>query len=71
MTRLRTYADTFDGRQRDLADALGISQPHLSLLLAGRKRPSLDLAVRIEQVTKGAVPATSWVETSPRQDPPQ
>ena len=63
MTLLQTYADAFAGRQRDLANALGISQPHLSLLMAGKKRPSLELAIRIERVTGGAVPATSWVGT--------
>jgi plasmid maintenance system antidote protein VapI len=62
MTHLQTYAHTFGGKQRDLAEAFGISQPHLSLLLAGKKRPSLELAVRIEQMTGGAVPATSWVD---------
>jgi len=30
----------------------------------GKKKPSLDLAVRIERLTDGAVPASSWVEQS-------
>lgn len=49
--------------RRDWADMLGISTSYLSLLEARRKTPSLDLAVRIEHATSGAVPAVSWVET--------
>ncbi len=62
MTYLQNFAKTFPGKQRELAEAFGISRPHLSLLLAGKKRPSLELAVRIEQMTDGAVPVTSWVD---------
>ena len=62
MTRLQTYANTFDGKQRDLAEVFGISQPYLSSLLTRNKRPSLELAVRIEQITNGAVPVASWVD---------
>ena len=58
---LQSYATVFDGNQRDLAEAFCISQAHLSSLLSGKKRPSLDLAVRIERVTNGKVPAASWV----------
>lgn len=43
------------------AAALGISRSHLSALEAGRKVPSLDLAVRIQRLTKNRVPAESWV----------
>jgi len=50
------------GQQRkDWADLLKISTSYLSLLEAGRKTPSLDLAVRIERATNGAVSATSWI----------
>ena len=33
---------------------------NLTKLLRGAVRPSLDVAVRIERVTEGAVPATGW-----------
>lgn len=62
MSDFQTYAAAFEGKQLDLANILGISRPYMSLLVAGKKRPSLELAVRIEQVTGGAVPVVSWVE---------
>jgi transcriptional regulator with XRE-family HTH domain len=62
MTHLQTYANAFDGKQRDLAEAFGISRAYLSLLLAGKKRPSLELAIRIERITKSAVPVTCWID---------
>lgn len=60
MNELKTYLLAIGGRQQDLADLIGISRPYLSGLLSGKKRPSLDLALRIEDVTRGAVPAASW-----------
>jgi len=48
--------------QLDVAQKLGVSQAYLSQLLSGQRRPSLELAVHIEQMTGGAVPATSWVD---------
>lgn len=43
---------------------LGISRPHMSTLMSGKRKPSLDLAVRIERATNGAVPAESWIIAS-------
>ena len=43
------------------ARRLGISRGYLSEMLAGKKLPSLTLAVTIERETGGAVPASSWV----------
>ena len=64
MTHFQRYLMTrFNGNQRELAQALDISQPYTSLLLSGKKRPSLALAVRIERATGGLVPVHSWVET--------
>lgn len=49
------------GRPRaDWARQLGVSEAYLSQLINNRKRPSLDLAIRIERITDGAVPARSW-----------
>ena len=62
MTQFQTYADSYQGKQGEIATALEISQPYLSLLLAGKKKPSLDLAVRIERWSGGAVPTASWVD---------
>lgn len=37
-------------RGRDVAQQLRISRSHLSSLLAGERRPSLNLAIRIEVI---------------------
>lgn len=48
-------------RQKEWAERFGISQPYLSDLLRGNRTPSLEVAVRIERETQGAVPAVSWI----------
>lgn len=62
MEKLKSYLEAFDGNQQALAAYLGISRPHVSLLLSGRKKPSLQLAGRIEKLTGGAVPMTAWID---------
>ena len=34
---------------------------NLTKLLKGKFRPSIDVAVRIERVTEGAVPVAGWI----------
>lgn len=49
------------GLSRDeAATELEISRPHLDRLCRQERRPSLDLAVRIETLTGGAVTTASW-----------
>lgn len=43
------------------AARLGITKSYLSELLNGNRTPSLEVAVRIQRVTNGAVPAASWL----------
>lgn len=38
------------GKKKQLCEALGIHGPYLSEILQGRKRPGLDIAVRISEV---------------------
>ena len=53
---------SISGRSRTAwAADLGISKSYLSDLLNGKKTPSLDLAVRIQRMTGGAVPAHIWI----------
>ena len=49
-------------RRSEWAQELRISEAFLSQIVNGKKRPSLDLAFRIERATDGAVPAGSWIE---------
>jgi transcriptional regulator with XRE-family HTH domain len=46
--------------QRAFAAELGISEAHLSAVLSGHDSPSLDLAVRIEDIT--GIPARAFAE---------
>jgi len=47
--------------RRVWAERFGVSAGYLSDLERGKKTPSLEVAVRIERVTGGAVPAVSWI----------
>ncbi|XAI95589.1 Cro-like protein [Nostoc phage Nsp-JY21] len=58
---LREHIKSSGESQTVWADRLGIARSYLSDLLNGNKVPSLDLAVRIQRATKGAVPADSWI----------
>jgi HTH-type transcriptional regulator/antitoxin HigA len=46
------------GQRTALARKLDISRPHLSKLLHGRLKPSLDVAVKLEDVT--GIPAREF-----------
>lgn len=48
--------------QEAFASAVGASQGQISRLLSGARGPGLSLAMKIEEATAGAVPASSWVE---------
>lgn len=48
---VRAYLTATKTTQTALAAAVGISEPHLSQILSGDKRPSLGVALRIESLT--------------------
>lgn len=60
MERLQKYLKTNGMRQVELARRLGLSNGYLHNLLRGNRRPSLDMALRIERATDGAVPVQAW-----------
>lgn len=45
-----------------LANQLEVDRPHLSLVLRLKRRPSIALAKRIEEATKGAIRWTEFFE---------
>ena len=45
---------------KQCSEALGVSQSYLYDMLNGTAQPSLALALRIQSVTGGAVPVSSW-----------
>jgi DNA-binding transcriptional regulator YdaS (Cro superfamily) len=63
MMTLSTYLAATGTKQVDLAARLGIKPAHMSLIVNGDRRPSLDIAVGIERETGGQVPASSWVSS--------
>jgi transcriptional regulator with XRE-family HTH domain len=44
----------------ELAERLGLSRSHADAICRGARRPSLELALAIEKLTSGAVPAWLW-----------
>lgn len=61
MEQLATHLKAAGIKRNEFARSVGISAPYLTQILAGLKRPSLDLAFRIEKATNGIVPASCWV----------
>lgn len=59
--RLAAYLRRSRLKQNELADMVGVSAPYLSQIVRGRRKPGLDMALRIEQVT--GVPVDSWAAT--------
>lgn len=69
MEQLTAHIKDAGLKRNEFAKVIGISAPYLSQILNGEKRPSLDLAFRIEAATGGNVPASSWVShDTPQSD---
>ncbi len=58
---LRAYMKLAKIRQLDLARVLGCAQSTISQIISGKRRPSPELALRIEEATGGAVRAAELV----------
>lgn len=63
MKDLGTYLKEEGTSQRAFAEMIGADPSVVSRFIARTARPGLDLAVKIEDVTGGAVPARSWVSS--------
>jgi plasmid maintenance system antidote protein VapI len=61
MKNLHTYLAEQRITQAGFAAKIGVTQATVSKLIAGTTKPGLDLAVRIERMTDGAVPVDTWV----------
>jgi hypothetical protein len=60
--KLGTWVSAQGWNRQQFADKLGISLASASRLCSGLRRPSLELAIQIEKLTKGAVPVAYWTE---------
>jgi transcriptional regulator with XRE-family HTH domain len=56
--RLAKYVERSKQKQYEVAQDLRITESYLSQVLSGRRRPGLDIAVRIETLT--GIPVSAW-----------
>jgi DNA-binding XRE family transcriptional regulator len=61
--KLGVWVDDRGWTRQDLALKLGIARGSAIRLCNGLRRPGLDLALKIEALTKGAVPVSYWAAT--------
>lgn len=55
------YADTAPrGAMSQLAKDLGITREHMSRVMNGTRRPSFELAYKMEKLTKGKIKLTDF-----------
>lgn len=60
--RLQAWLDRLGYTHLMLATELHVTRGQVSSVILGRRRPSLTLAFRIEQLT--GIPATSWLSST-------
>lgn len=61
---LKKWLEANQVRAADMARACEYDPSNFSKVLRGKVTPGLQLAVRIEAETKGAVPAAAWVQAA-------
>ncbi|MEJ5359896.1 MAG: helix-turn-helix transcriptional regulator [Desulfobacterales bacterium] len=61
MNRLEAFFKKTGKKQSEIANAAGCSKAAISMIAKGRRRPSPDLALRIERATGGAVRAAELI----------
>jgi transcriptional regulator with XRE-family HTH domain len=59
-TLLSKWLDAAGISRDELATRLNVSRPYVDMMCRGGRRPSLELAVAIEELTHGEVPASVW-----------
>lgn len=48
--------------QREVAQSLGWDSTYVSAIVNGRRRPQLNNAFKIQELTKSNVPVDSWIQ---------
>jgi DNA-binding XRE family transcriptional regulator len=59
--KLKDYLEQSHQPVAEFAKKIGASRQAVYVFLGDGKKPSLEVAVRIEQVTGGLVPVESWL----------
>lgn len=67
-TKLSRWIDASGMTRDEAAEKLAINRTHLDMLCRGSRRPGLTLAVEIEKLTKGAIPAAEWVSVGDQKE---
>lgn len=62
MEKLKAYLDAGNISAAALASQVGVTRQYIWALAKGRNLPRVDVAVRIEDATSGAVPVRCWRE---------
>ncbi len=70
MNRLAAWRTKLGMSQAELAAKVGATQGQISRVERGERGPGRRLALAIEEVTGGEVPASSW-DDEPGQPPPK
>jgi len=65
-TPLSTWMQKRGLNNGQLADIIGVDKSYVSYLRRGERMPSLELARRIELLSDGAVPASSFIAAKRR-----
>lgn len=63
-TKLSRWIDATGTTREAFATKLGVNRTYLDMLCRGARRPGLALALEIERLTRGGVPAAGWVKRS-------
>lgn len=66
MNKFLAWIKSNDKKQRGVAEKLNISTATLHEILRKGHMPSLYLAYKIEQYTKGAVTVYDWIDQEPK-----
>ena len=64
-TKLSEWIDARELTREQVAQRLEIGRTYLDKLCRAQSRPSLELALKIDKMTDGAVPATDWLKVPP------
>lgn len=55
LNRLKSWREANDLTQRELAEQLGVHVQYVSAIERGARRPGMRVAIKIREVTQGAV----------------
>ena len=61
-SKLGVWVDEHGWTRQQLADELGITLSGAARLCSGERRPSLETAIQIEDLTEGAIPVRYWLQ---------